>query len=477
MSADPTVRSAYPLEPSASDMRDMAHAATEFLVDFIERLPNAPASDLDGALEAARRMREEPPEEGSPFNDLLQRVAEGAAKGFNTTGPGYLAYIPGGGLFAAALADFLACGVNRFVNLWNPAPAFAEIEATVIRWLAQQFGYPAEARGILTSGGSMANFSAIVTARRTRLTEDFLRGTLYVSAQTHASVAKSAVLAGFPAANVRKVPCASGLEIDLEALTQLIKEDRAAGFQPFFLVANAGTTNTGAVDAIADCVEVARREGLWLHVDGAYGGFFQLTERGRALFRGIEDADSIVLDPHKGMFLPYGTGCLLVRNGRLLRDAHRVGADYLQDLAPEGEIPNFTDYSPELSRDFRGLRVWLPIKLHGLGAFRAALDEKLDLTQLLYEELRATPGFELRWRPRLTVVAFRYLPARGDPEDFNRRLLDRIIASKRVFLSSTMVDGRFTIRACIVSHRTHRDRIEEAAEIIKRSAKELEEGL
>ena len=260
-------------------------------------------------------------------------------------------------------------------------------------------------------------------------------------------------------------------------MTQLIKEDRAVGFQPFFLVANAGTTNTGAVDAIADCVEVARREGLWLHVDGAYGGFFQLTERGRALFRGIEEADSIVLDPHKGMFLPYGTGCLLVRNGRLLRDAHRVGADYLQDLAPEGEIPNFTDYSPELSRDFRGLRVWLPIKLHGLGAFRAALDEKLDLTQLLYEELRATPGFELRWRPRLTVVAFRYLPARGDPEDFNRRLLDRIIASKRVFLSSTLVDGRFTIRACVVSHRTHRDRIEEAAEIIKRSAKELEEGL
>ncbi|HMC36496.1 MAG TPA: aminotransferase class I/II-fold pyridoxal phosphate-dependent enzyme [Actinomycetota bacterium] len=477
MSADPTVPRAYPLEPSASDMRDMAHAATEFLVDFIERLPNAPASDLDGALEAARRMREEPPEAGSPFNDLLQRVAEGAAKGFNTTGPGYLAYIPGGGLFAAALADFLACGVNRFVNLWNAAPAFAEIEATVIRWLAQQFGYPPEARGILTSGGSMANFSAIVTARRTRLAEDFLRGTVYVSAQTHASVAKSAVLAGFPAANVRKVPCASGLEIDLEALTQLIKEDRAAGFQPFFLVANAGTTNTGAVDAIADCVEVARREGLWLHVDGAYGGFFQLTDRGRALFRGIEDADSIVLDPHKGMFLPYGTGCLLVRDGRLLRDAHRVGADYLQDLAPEGEIPNFTDYSPELSRDFRGLRVWLPIKLHGLGAFRAALDEKLDLTQLLYEELRATPGFELRWRPRLTVVAFRYLPARGDPEDFNRRLLDRIIASKRVFLSSTLVDGRFTIRACVVSHRTHRDRIEEAAEIIKRSAKELEEGL
>jgi len=452
----------------------MAGAATEFLVDFIENLPNAPAADLDGALELARRIREEGPEEGVPFGDILSTVAEGAAKGFNTTGPGYIAYIPGGGLFAAAVADFLACGVNRFVNVWNAAPAFAEIEATVIRWLAREFGYPEEARGILTSGGSMANFSAIVTARHSRLPEDFLRGTLYVSDQTHASVSKSAVLAGFPAANVRMVPCTPGLEIDLDALEQVVKEDRAAGFQPFFVVANAGTTNTGAVDPIADCAELARREGLWLHIDGAYGGFFQLTERGRELFRGIESADSIVLDPHKGMFLPYGTGCLLVRDGGLLREAHHVGAEYLQDLAPEDEIPNFADYSPELSRDFRGLRVWLPIKLHGLGAFRGALDEKLDLARFLHEELRAVPGFELRWEPKLTVVAFRYLPSRGGPEDFNRRLLERIISSRRVFLSSTMVDGRFTIRACIVSHRTHRDRIEEAAEIIKRSAKELE---
>jgi aromatic-L-amino-acid decarboxylase len=171
------------------------------------------------------------------------------------------------------------------------------------------------------------------------------------------------------------------------------------------------------------------------------------------------------------------TGSLLVRDGHLLREAHFVGADYLQDLAKEEEIPNFADYSPELSRDFRGLRVWLPLKLHGAQAFRDALDEKLDLTRYLYEELRATPGFELPWEPELTVVAFRYRPERGDPEDFNRRLLERINASQRVFLSSTMIGGRFVIRACIVSHRTHRDRIEEAAEIIKRAAADLvEEG-
>jgi aromatic-L-amino-acid/L-tryptophan decarboxylase len=208
-----------------------------------------------------------------------------------------------------------------------------------------------------------------------------------------------------------------------------------------------------------------------VHVDAAYGGPFQLTERGGALFRGIDSADSITLDPHKAMFLPYGTGALLVRDGRRLREAHEVGADYLQDLGREEEIPNFTDYSPELSRPFRGLGVWLPVKLHGLRAFREALDEKLDLAGSLYGSIRDLPGLDVPWEPQLTVVAFR---AADDREGATARLLDRINASRRVFLSSTMLDGRFTIRACIVSHRTHRDRIEEAADIIRSAARSLQ---
>jgi len=452
----------------------MGEATLDLLIRFIGDLPASPAVDLDGVEEIVAALRPAPRVDGRPLPEILDVVRRGAAKAFNTTGPGYLAFIPGGGLYAAALADFLACGLNRFVNVWNAAPGFAQIEWTVIRWLSDLFGYPAESGGILTSGGSMANFSAIVTARRALLGEDFQGGTLYVSDQTHASVAKAAVLAGFPHASIRTVSTTPELAVDVEAFREMLRKDRADGLRPFLVVASAGTTNTGKVDPLEGIGAVARDERLWLHVDGAYGGFFQLTERGRALFRGIEGADSITLDPHKGMFLPYGTGCLLVRDRRRLREAHLVGADYLQDLAPEGEIPNFADYSPELSRDFRGLRVWLPLMLHGVDAFRAALDEKLDLTRLLYGALRDSPGFELPWTPDLTVVPFRYRPRSGDPEEFNRRLLERINASRRVFLSSTMIDLRFVIRACIVSFRTHRDRIVEAIEVIRSAASELD---
>jgi len=268
--------------------------------------------------------------------------------------------------------------------------------------------------------------------------------------------------------------------MDPSSLRDAVRADRAAGLRPFMVVASAGTTNTGAVDPIGALADLAGEERLWLHADAAYGGFFQLTERGRAAFAGIERADSITLDPHKGMFLPYGTGCLLVRDGRRLREAHDLHeADYLQDLADDEQTPNFADLSPELSRDFRGLRVWLPLKLHGLAAFREALDEKLDLARVLHEGIRDEPGLVIPWEPELSVVAFRLEPpgraegAETDPDAATRLLLERINASRRVFLSSTMIDGRMFLRACVVSHRTHRDRIEEAMEIIRTAVREV----
>jgi aromatic-L-amino-acid/L-tryptophan decarboxylase len=455
---------AYPLDPSPEQMREMGEAALAYLVDFIRGLDDAPAENTEHALELARELRAEPPEQGGPFEDVFAETREAVARTFEYAGPGYLAYIPGGGLFAAALGEFLAQGVNRYAGLWQPSPAVVQIEENVTRWLCSLFGYGASSQGILTSGGSLANFSAMVAARHAKLGEDFTDGTYYVSEQAHASVTKAATLAGFTNRNVRIVPTDAELRMDPDALRRMVEEDRAAGLRPFLVGPSAGTTNTGAIDPLDAIADVAEANGMWMHVDGAYGGFFILTQRGRERFRGIERADSVTLYPHKGMFLPYGTGALVVRDGENLRQAHFEGAAYLQDLAPAGELPNYNEYSAELSRDWRGLRVWLPLRLHGVSAFREALDEKLDLTEVLDEGLKAIPELELPWAPQLSVVAFRL---RDRDDEASRRLLERINASKRVFLSSTMIHGRYTIRACIVSHRTHRDRIDECVEIVR----------
>lgn len=460
------------LEPDRERMLALGGEALQFIADFIASRATAPASPLEGAAELASSLRSGPPDAGRSFGELLDVLEQAATRAVDTTGLGYLGYIPAGGLYAAALADFLACAVNRYVGLAGFAPALVQMEVSVLRWLADLFGLPASARGIFTSGGSLAHFSALVAARQARLDEHFADGTLYVSEEGHHSVAKAARLAGFPAAAVRRVPCTPDLRMDIPALKALLDADRGAGRRPFLLVATAGTTGTGAIDPLPELAEVALQEGLWLHVDAAYGGMFRLTGRGQERLAGVEAADSIVVDPHKGLFLPYGTGALLLREGASLRAAHHhddAGA-YLQDLDDPAVLPNFSEYSPELTRDFRGLRLWLPLHLHGVAAFRAALDEKLDLARLAYETLREIPGIEVPWEPDLSIVAFR--PRYGG-ETAGRRLLERLNASQRVFLSSTTAGGHFVLRFAVLSVRTHRERVEEAIELVRQAMASL----
>jgi aromatic-L-amino-acid decarboxylase len=466
------------LELSAPEMERLVRAATDRIVDHVASLPAQPAADTDGAEALARELIErEPPETGAPAEELLDLLFTRAIpKSFNTASPGYLAYIPGGGIFHSALADLIAGSVNRYVGVWAAAPALAQLEAAVVRWFADLIGYPPEARGVLTTGGSMANFTALVAARRDRLPENFLNGIIYASDQVHHSVTKAAILAGFPEASVREIGSNREYRIELESLKRAIHEDRSRGLAPFMLVASAGTTNTGAVDNLEALADVARAEKLWLHVDAAYGGFFLLTERGKRTMRGIERSDSVTLDPHKALFLSYGTGSLVVRDGEALRRAHAVHANYLPPMQEDADLVDFCLYSPELSRAFRGLRIWLPMNMHGAGAFRRNLDEKLDLAQWATSQLRRIDGIEIIAEPQLTVVAFRLFRA-GLAEDelnlINRRLLDRINARKRVFLTSTSLAGRFVIRICVLSFRTHMDRMEAALEDIHAAVEEL----
>jgi len=458
-------------------MRGLVDLAMDRIAAHVASLPAQPSADTEGAIALARSLKEPLPERGAPIESLLDLLFDVAIpKSFNTAGPGYLAYIPGGGLLHSAVADLIANATNRYVGVFAAAPALVQLETNVVRWFCQLVGYPPSAGGVLTSGGSLSILSALITARRERLPEDFLKGTLYVSEETHHSIQKAAMLAGFPVANVREIPSDARFRIRLDLLEQRVDEDARAGFQPFLVVGNAGTTNTGAVDDLAALADIAERRRLWMHVDGAYGGFFAMTERGRKTLAGIERADSIALDPHKSLFLPYGTGSLVVKDPAGLRRAHSLHADYLPTMQDDPDLVDFCEISPELSRDFRGLRVWLPMKLLGAGPFREALDEKLDLALFAADELRKIDGVELVAPPQLSLLAFRLTKPglSGDELNaLNRDFLNRVNGRKRVYITGTVHRGRFLPRICVLSFRTHRDRMEMALEDIRQAARDV----
>ncbi|MEV0713791.1 aminotransferase class V-fold PLP-dependent enzyme [Asanoa sp. NPDC050611] len=463
----------HPLEPDRAEMLAQGRLVLDRLVDFVDQLPQRPANDLTGRLgkPALRDLVDElsapPPEHGHDLVELLARMDRAVDAALETAGPGYFAYIPGGGLYSSALASFYTQVVNRYGSVAATAPALTALEESVLHWIAREVcGLPAGSGGLLTTGGSMANLSAIVAARHDKLGEQIADGTMYVTAYAHHSVAKAARIVGIAAQRIRVVPSTPDLRMDVAAAGEMIAADRAAGLRPFLIVASAGTTDTGTIDPLPDVARLADAEKLWFHVDAAYGGFFRLTERGRQRLAGMELADSVTLDPHKTLFLPFGTGALVVREPARLAAAHGGTGGYLQDLG-ELELPDYAHLGPELSHEVRGLRVWLPLHLHGVAAFRAALDEKLDLTERAFAALRRAPDLDVPWQPDLTTVAFRVRatdPADGDAN--TRALLARVNASNRVYLSSTVIDGRQTLRLTVVAHRSHASQVDEAIDLI-----------
>ncbi len=462
----------HPLELSSESLEKALDLMTRFVREEIDSLSTQPSADVDGAEDLARTFVEDPPEGPQSLEAILARLRPAIRKTFNTAGPGYLAFIPGGGIMSAAIADFIAASTNRYVGVRPPAPALAQIEETAIAWLARFMGYPETAGGILTSGGSLSTLSAIVAARETRLPDDFSRGTLYISEETHYCVPKAARIAGFRDWQIRRISVDARRRIDTRALAHAVDVDRTKGLKPFLIIANVGTTNTGAIDDIPRLLSIARGHSMWLHADAAYGGFFRLASGGPGLMPDIEECDSITLDPHKGMFLPYGTGCLLVLRKDTLKRTHSMDAEYLHDVRAQTS-PNFSDLSPELSRDFRGLRIWLPLVLHGVAAFKAAIEEKLMLTRWACDQLKDDPRFEILDEPQLSVIAFRLKADAAESDRLNEELMNRVNRRGRVFLSSTRLDGRYTIRLCVLSFRTHMDRVRDAVEAVQAEAAEI----
>lgn len=452
------------LEFSSSQMHAMADAVTSRCIDHIASLPTQPiCGDVDVA-DLCRALREPVPEQGSALHPLLDLVFDTCIpRSFNAASAGYLAYIPGGGTYPAALADFIADTVNRYTGVWQASPLLVQLEANALDWLRDWMGFPDTTRGLFTTGGSMATFNAILCARERHLGADIRRGTLYTSDQAHHCVIKSAKLAGIMPDRVRAIPCDEHYRLPIDALRAAVATDRARGLTPFAVVSSAGTTNTGAVDPLDAIADLCAAEGLWHHVDGAYGAFFALCDETRMVLRGLERADSLTLDPHKGMFLPYGTGAVLVRDGAALRAAHEATADYLPAMPHPGEFYDPSQHGPDLSRGFPGLRVWLSLKMYGAAAFRAAVTEKRALARDAFSRIAALPGIVIDAPPELSLFAFHVSwpgATLAEEDAATRALMTRTSARGRVMISGATTRGRYVGRVCVLSFRTHQDEID-----------------
>lgn len=385
----------------------------------------------------------------------------------NTASGGYLGYIPGGGIFLSALADFLALATNRYAGVNFTAPLLSQMEVTIIKWLGSLVGYDQKTcGGVLTSGGSMANLTALIVARDHKLKDDdFFRGVLYGSEQTHLSIWKAAHAAGIKTCNVKKIRLNSNYQIDTDDLERQIQADVAKGLAPFLVIANAGTTDCGAVDDLHAISKITQKYQLWFHTDAAYGGFFILTERGRKVLQDMELSDSITLDPHKGLFLPYGTGALIVKDDQHLQNSFTLKAHYISQSVDEEEFWDFSHRSLEMSRAARGLRILLPLQYYSTKTFKDLLNEKLDLAEWIYNKLSNDQRFHVLSVPKLSLLAFRLtnLASTSEQEHGNQMtklLLELINSKQRVFVSGTTIEGHFYIRLAILSYRTHQKHLE-----------------
>jgi glutamate/tyrosine decarboxylase-like PLP-dependent enzyme len=462
---------AAPLEPGPEDRAVILERALAHAQDFWTALAEAPSyRSRDEAF--AIRLEPEFAELGRAPQEALGYLAACVdAPGITTASPRFMGYIPGGGLFHAAVGDFLAAAANKYAGFASAAPGAVRMENALVRWLADVVGYPAGAAGTLTSGGSLANLTAIVAARDARDAEG--GGAVYSTQFLHHCLDKALHIAGRAAAPHRRIATDASHRMRANALAEALARDAADGVRPWLVIASAGTVDTGAVDPLPEIADLCARYGAWLHVDGAYGGLFMLCPEGREKLAGMERADSLALDPHKTMFLPYGTGAALVRDGQRLKDAFSATAAYLEPLGPSSVGPEPADLSAELTRHFRGLRLWLPLQLAGVAAFRAAQSEKIGLARYLHARLSRMPGWDAGPAPDLSVVAFRCLPPRGDADAFNDALLRRIQEEGRVFLSGTRIGGASYLRCAILSFRTHLAHIDDTLEVLERNAAAL----
>lgn len=446
---------------SAEELHRLARLVVDRVVAHFATLPDQPLGRYASRADLEVLLREPPPEAGRDLAEVLSRFDEQIAPfACRINHPRFLAFIPSAPSFPSILGDWLTAGFNFFAGVWYEAAGPAMVELVVLDWFRDFLGMPAGTSGLLTGGGSEANLTALVVARERLQVADRSRAVLYTGTARHWSIDRAARIIGLAPEQVRLVGCDGHLRLDPARLRQQVVRDREAGLLPWVVVANAGATNTGAVDPLEEVAALGDEEDLWLHVDAAYGWPAVLVDEGRRLLAGIGRADSVTLDPHKWLAQTFEVGGLLVRDGDLLRQAFAIRPEYMEDVEPASDEVNFADHGLALTRRFRALKVWLSLQVLGVSWFRRLVEQGMQLARHAEERLRQA-GFEILSGAQLSIVCFRHVPAGMDREndavridEHNRRLLDQVRISQEAFLSSTRLSGCVALRTCFVNWRT-----------------------
>ena len=476
-----------PLGLDAEQMRQMGYLVVDMLVERITTLASGPVLRTATREEMEARLAEPAPAAGNDFASLLARLDTDVLPYVgHFDHPRFFGYIPGAGTWPAALGDLIASATNIDSGAWRESAGPSQLELTVLGWFRDWIGYPPAAAGVLVSGGSTANLTAIACARETLIGPMSPRIVAYASDQTHSSFARAARHLGFRPDQIRVLPTDARFRVRPDELAAAMDVDIAAGRIPFLVAANAGTTNTGAVDPLVAISQLCRERGVWMHVDAAYGGFAVLTERGRAQLDGLALADSITLDPHKWLAMPFEVGCLLVRDGSTLERAFELHPEYLQDRVDGGQAVNFADRGLQLTRASRAIKVWLAIQTFGVDAFRASIDRAIDLTHGAQAWIEADPRLELVTPASLGILTFRRRVPEESPEvedRHNEAIVASLAASGDLVLTSTTIRGRYAIRLCVLNHtsgeadvRYALDRVASAEAVAGSGAPAVDEG-
>ncbi len=459
------------LDPDADTMRRVGYELIDRFVDHACSLSRLRAMNAASPSEYMAAVDGPLPENGSGLSDCLQQFFQRVVPGMtHVCHPRFHGWIPAPSSFAGALGMMLAAATNPFTGTWLGGATVTALEQTVLRWIAEMLDFDPQAAGILTSGGSMANLTALAAAR-TRWTDRTKMPGVYVSSEGHASVIRAASLLGFPEQAMRILPADDSFRMSPERLRRALQQDVDRGCSPVCVVASAGTTNLGTVDPLSEIAQVCREYSVWFHVDGAYGGFAGISDTGRRLLKGMSEADSLTLDPHKWLYCPVGVGCVLVRDRGALRAAFSSGGDYLRDLPRDAVNPY--EFGPELSRPARVLPVWMVLRSAGRAELARQIEQDMQLARLAARLLQEDDRFEVV-PPTLSVVGFRHRPRQGESEAEraarDHRLLQRLRDEGDVVLSSTLSAGRSLLRLVVLNHRTTETEIRYSVSRIRNSA-------